>query len=108
MASDETTPDATREGPGGTPEGHTPERPAPDEFGKPGTPAAGLSPETPHRAEARDAGHAHQDAHGDDHSGDHSEEPLGPPDWGAWAASLVGMGAGALVALAMVVAVARG
>jgi hypothetical protein len=130
MASDETTPDARREGPGGTTEGHTPERPAPDEYGQPGTPAAGLSPATPHAADAEDAGrsgedvhaadahhpgggheHAHMvggHAHEDDHSTDHAEEAPGPIDWGAWTASLVGIGAGALVALAMVVAVVKG
>jgi hypothetical protein len=130
MATDETTPDATREGPGGTPEGHTPERPAPDELGKPGAPYAELSPEAPHRADAEDAertdedlhaadahhvggGHEHEHmaaghAHEDDHSEDHGEEPLGPVDWGAWGASLVGIGAGALVALAMFVGIARG
>jgi hypothetical protein len=113
----ETDPDATSEGPGGTPEGHTPERPAIDEYGTPGTPAAGLSPSTPHAAdaEAHDAHGAGHDAHGaahdvhaDEHGDEHGEPPPGPIDWGAWAVSLVGLAAGGAVALVIGQVLAHG
>lgn len=80
-----TDPAATRAGPGGTPEGHTPEAPAPDELGKKGTPAAGLSPAVPHAAEADE----------------HGAEPLGPIDWPAWGASAFGVVIALLVAAAL-------
>lgn len=76
---------------GGTPEGHTPEAPAADEFGKKGTPAAGLSPALPHAADADDA-HATDlhtaGGHGED---EHAAEVLGPIDRRAWAASALGI-----------------
>jgi hypothetical protein len=103
--ANETDPHATQEGPGGTPEGHTPERPAVDEFGEPGTPAAGLTPAVPHAADAEDAEEAA--AHGDGHGGEHGDEPLGAVDWGAWAASLVGLAAGAVIAVAMFVGISQ-
>ncbi|CAN5680207.1 hypothetical protein BH24CHL8_BH24CHL8_06520 [soil metagenome] len=65
-------------------EGHTPEAPAPDELGKKGTPAAGLTP--------RHAGEAEE----------HGVEPLGPIDWPAWAASALGV----IIALLIVAALA--
>jgi hypothetical protein len=43
-------------------------------------------------------GHAHED------SGDHDVEALGPIDWGAWTASLAGVGSGVLIALVLAVA----
>jgi hypothetical protein len=125
----ETDPEASREGPGGTPEGHTPERPASDEYGKPGTPAAGLTPETPHAADADDARAAEEDAHaadahhvggGHDHAhatghahddgqeADHGEAPAGPIDWGAWLVSIVGLAAGGVVALVIGQVLAQG
>ncbi|MEA2622868.1 MAG: hypothetical protein QOH61_1778 [Chloroflexota bacterium] len=129
MSTPETDPSGAREGPGGTPEGHTPEAAAPDEFGKPGTPAAGLSPDVPHPADAEDVersdddrhaadahhvggGHDHEHmttghAHGDDHSTDQGEE-LGPIDWGAWGLSALGLASGAVVALALFVATRGG
>ena len=36
-----------------TPEGHTPEEPRPSEMGKAGTPGAGMTPDVPHAADAR-------------------------------------------------------
>ena len=123
-------PGAISTGPGGTPEGHTPEAAAPDEYGKPGTPAAGLSPEVKHPADADDlprseedahaadahhvgGGHEHQHmvgghAHEDDHSADHADVPLGPIDWGAWLVSVVGAGAGLIVALALFLSIQNG
>lgn len=55
-------------------------------------------------ADAHDAGHGtagHEGEHGRDEHG-HESEALGPLDWGAWAAGLVGVAAGLLVAAAFV------
>lgn len=125
----ETNPGAAHEGPGGTPEGHTLERPAVDEYGKPGTPAAGLTPETPHAADSEDAresdedvhaadahqvggGHDHEHAtghaHDDEHEAEHGEPPAGPIDWGAWLVSVVGLAAGSVVAVVIAQAIAHG
>lgn len=60
--------------------------------------------ETDPQADAEDSGRIAEDVH----AAVHDEEPLGPIDWGAWAASLVGIGAGAVIALAMFVSVAQG
>lgn len=52
--------------------------------------------------DASDAGHGtagHEGGHGE-HG--HEDEALGPLDWGAWAAGLVGVAAGLLVAAAFV------
>lgn len=109
----ETDPEADRSGPGGTPEGHTPEAAAPDELGKKGTPAAGLSPERPHIADAAEAadapgagashgaaaGHAANVHDTDEHAG----EALGPIDWPAWGAGAVGVLVALLIALALAV-----
>lgn len=89
--TDGTDTEGTRHGPGGTPEGHTPEAPAPDEFGKKGTPAAGLTPAAPHAADA----HVAADAHASD---EHAGEPLGPIDWPAWGASALGVAVALLIA----------
>ena len=83
--------EGTRPGPGGTPEGHTPEAAAPDEFGKKGTPAAGLTTAAPHAADAHDAADAHP-------SDEHAGEPLGPIDWPAWGASALGVAVALLIA----------
>ena len=105
-----------------TPEGHTPEKPAPNEIGAPGTPAAAMTPDVPHAADADLVEHgespadphagadgvAHHDgatatgAHtalsDDDHG--HAEPPLGPIDWPAWGFAVLGVAAGlAVVAL---------
>ena len=107
-------PQATHEAPGGTPEGHTPERPAADEYGKPGTPAAGLTPDAPHAADAEHTPvsgedvHAADHAHDDEHEADHGEPPPGPIDWGAWAVSVVGLLAGGVVALVIGQVLAHG
>lgn len=96
----ETDTDATRPGPGGTPEGHTPEAPSADEAGLKGAPAAaGI-----HTAEARAAEDHTADAHSDSgHATDeHAGEPLGPIDWPAWGAS----GLGAVIALLIAAALA--
>ncbi len=90
--TDATDTEGTRHGPGGTPEGHTPEAAAPDEFGKKGTPAAGLTPAAPHAADAQDA---NAGAHADDA---HAGEPLGPIDWPAWGASALGVAVALLIA----------
>ena len=108
MANERTDPEADRHGPGGTPEGHTPEKPATDEYGKLGTPAAGLSPEVPHAADAEEAGdgtestevHAVDAPHVDAGHEDESE-PLGPIDWRAWGAAGLGIAVAALVGLAL-------
>ncbi len=97
-----TDPEATRSGPGGTPEGHTPEAAAPDEFGKKGTPAAGLSPEVPHAADATDPKAEAADDHGQAREADvHGAEPLGPIDWPAWGASAFGVIVALLIAAAL-------
>ncbi len=124
MASERTDPEGDQPGPGGTPEGHTPEKPALDEYGKLGTPAAGLSPEVPHAADAEEAGdgtestevhavepphidgshvQAHDVAHADDAESEHADEaePLGPIDWRAWGAAGLGIAVAALVGLAL-------
>ncbi len=103
-----TDPAGTRAGPGGTPEGHTPEAPAPDEFGKKGTPAAGLSPEVPHAADAMEAEGEDAEDHG--HAGEadkHGAEPLGPIDWPAWGASAFGVIVALLIAAALAVPTLR-
>ena len=89
--TDRTDTEGTRPGPGGTPEGHTPEAAAPDEFGKKGTPAAGLTTAAPHAADAHDAADAHASA-------EHAGEPLGPIDWPAWGASALGVAVALLIA----------
>lgn len=40
--------------------------------------------------------------HGDGHGDGHAREALGPIDWRAWLAGIVGVAAGLLVALALV------
>ncbi|MDQ3492297.1 MAG: hypothetical protein M3452_03420 [Chloroflexota bacterium] len=101
--ADETETEGTRRGPGGTPEGHTPEAAAADEFGKKGTPAAGLRPDAPHAADVQE-----EDAHGgEEHTGsghdtdEHAGEPLGPIDWPAWGASAFGVAMAILIAAAL-------
>lgn len=42
------------------------------------------------------------------HSADHGEAPLGPVDWGAWVVSLVGVGAGLMVAVMLFVSIQHG
>jgi len=100
--TDGTDTEGTRPGPGGTPEGHTPEAAAPDEFGKKGTPAAGLTTAAPHAADAHDAADAHASAEhdaADAHaSAEHAGEPLGPIDWPAWGASALGVAVALLIA----------
>lgn len=89
-----------------TPEGHTPEEPAPSELGQVGTPGAGKTPAVPHAADAEgvdEVAHhdaaTHMDAHttisDDDHG--HVEPRLGPIDWTTWGAAAIGAGAGMLV-----------
>lgn len=103
---------AATPGPGGTPEGHTPEAAALDEFGKKGTPAAGLTPDAPHAADALDADALDADAQdaqaadaqaGEEHAGadEHAAEPLGPIDWPAWGASALGVLVALLIAAAL-------
>ena len=93
--------------------GHTPEKPADNELGEPGTPGAGMTPDVPHAADAEDVEHghppadpvahhaadSHMDAHttlsDDDHG--HAEATLGPIDWSAWTYALVGGAAGLIV-----------
>ena len=56
-------------------------------------------------ARAADAGHAaddHGDAHGHDDAG-HGEEALGPVDVQAWGALILGIAAGLLVVLCLVI-----
>ncbi|MDQ3447717.1 MAG: hypothetical protein M3432_00875, partial [Chloroflexota bacterium] len=89
----ETDPDATRRGPGGTPEGHTPEAPSPDEAGLKGAPAAaGVHPADVHTNER-----------GDHASDEHAEEPLGPIDWPAWGASALGVVIALLIAAVLAI-----
>lgn len=90
--------DSTRMGTSGTTEGHTPERSAADQYGNKGTPAAGLSPAVPHAA----------DVHEMDHSPAHAEAPPGPVDWAAWAVGALGVAAGGLMALVLVLAIQHG
>lgn len=94
-------------------EGQTPERPAVEERGRLGTPAAGDAPtpadEAPvpvsklHRAGPHDAAvtPAHYGAvapsHG--HADGHGEPRLGRIDWAAWGASALGVAVGLMVAL---------
>ena len=108
----------------GTPEGYTPEEPAADELGEPGTPGAGMTSATPHAADvdavergeapadprADDAASSvahhdaatHMDAHttlsDDDHG--HAEAALGPVDWAVWSYALIGL-ASALIVVAL-------
>jgi hypothetical protein len=110
-----TDPHASGHAPGGTPEGHTPEAAAPDEFGVKGTPAGELSPAAPHPADADDhkarhdeGTHAAPQGHGTvitgravGHPDEHAEEPLGPVDWRAWGASLLGVLVGVAICLAL-------
>lgn len=80
MTTGETDPRAATAAPGGTPEGHTAEAPAADEYGKKGTPAGELSPEVPHVADAEEAEADH-----------HAAQSLGPIDWRAWGAAALGI-----------------
>ena len=103
------------------PEGYAHEEPAASEIGEKGTPGAGMTPESPHPADATAVQHgdapadpiaaeavAHHDAatHMDEHttlSDDdhgHAEAPLGPIDWGKWAYAIVG-GLGGLLVVAL-------
>jgi hypothetical protein len=123
--------DEPRSEPGhGTPEGYTPEEPAPEELGQRGTPGAGLTPESPHAADAEAieqgeppphhadeasaanlADHdsaTHMDAHNapsdDDHG--HAEPTLGPIDWAVWSYALIGAAAALIMVAAFWVAIA--
>jgi hypothetical protein len=97
-----------------TPEGHTPEEPAPSELGKLGSPGAGMTPDVPHATDARIAEEegatepaAHEDAHAvvdDDHA--HAEPRLGPIDWTAWGYAALGVLAGLIIVALFFVAVA--
>jgi hypothetical protein len=98
--TEHTDPDATGHGPGGTPEGHTAERPATDEYGKTGTPAAGLSPSVPHAA---DADHAAAGAHDTGH-GTHEEGIAAPINWTEWAINVGALALGLAVAVVLVAA----
>ena len=101
-----------------TPEGHTPEEPAPSELGKRGTPGAGMNGEVPHAADARmiegeddhatDDHHtaAHADAAHPDEEHGHDEPRLGPIDWPAWGHAALGVLAGLIVVVMFFVAVA--
>jgi hypothetical protein len=99
--TEHTNPDATHEGPGGTPEGHTLERPSPDEYGKLGTPAAGLTPSVPHAA---DADHAAEHAHDTGHAPAHEEDIAPPINWTEWAINAGALALGLLVAIVLMVA----
>jgi len=107
-----------------TPEGHTPEEPAPSELGKVGTPGAGMTPDVPHPADAdlaergqgpADAAGAvahhdaatHVDAHTDLSDADHghAEPRLGPIDWPAWGYAALGVAAGVIVVALFYVAI---
>jgi hypothetical protein len=94
VPSDEVGPPSARPG---TPEGHTPERPAAEEYGKVGTPAAALSTAVPHAADA-EAAASHEQTE------EHEEAMLGPIDWRAWAATALGVGVAALIAILFYVA----
>ena len=68
---------------------------------------------TPHQEDApgHDGAIAHHaiDDHGDDHGHDdhgHAEEALGPLDWGAWGAGLLGVVLGLAVMACFVLATA--
>jgi hypothetical protein len=80
-----TEPGGTRHGPGGTPEGHTPEQPAPGAADKPGAPAG---------------------THG--HDDEHLAEALGPIDWRAWGAGVLGLALGGLIGACLYVAAYHG
>jgi hypothetical protein len=87
----------TAHGDGGSPEGHTPEKPGPDEHGQPGAPAGDASVSAHHAADA------------DEHHGSRHDGPaLGPVDWGAWAVSLVGVGAGLMIAVMLFISIQHG
>ncbi len=101
----ETDPDATRRGPGGTPEGHTPEAPSPDEacfFLD--TASTEIYTADVHTNEAHTA-EAH--SRGDHASGEHAEEPLGPIDWPAWGASALGVVIALLIAAVLAIPTLR-
>ncbi len=63
--------------------------------------------EKDHAADAHHVGGGHDHAHdtgGHDHDDMHPEEheePLGPIDWPAWGVSLLGVGLGGVIALAL-------
>jgi hypothetical protein len=59
----------------------------------------------PPEHEPDDAGHqhGHEEHAGHDEHGEHAE-PLGPFDWAAWGAGILGIGAGLVVALCLYVA----
>lgn len=84
-----------------TPEGHTPEEPAPSELGKVGTPGAGMTPAAPHVADAHAAEEHDGHAAGNDA---HAEPRLGPVDWPVWGYAAVGALIGLLVAAMFYVA----
>lgn len=98
MTTGETDTRASRFAPGGTPEGHTAEAPAADEYGKKGTPAGELSPAVPHAADAEKLDSDAEEV-GADH---HAQQSLGPIDWRAWGAAALGM----LICLGMAAAFA--
>jgi hypothetical protein len=81
----------------GTIEGHTSERPAAEEYGKVGTPAAALSAAAPHAADA-------QAAASHEHAEEHEEAMLGPIDRRAWAATALGVGVAVLIAILFYIA----
>ena len=51
-------------------------------------------------------GSAHGDAHDDEHG--HGVSALGPIDWGAWGAAVLGIASGGLVAAVLLVAIRPG
>lgn len=69
--------------------------------------------EEDHAADAHHVGGGHEHDHestghdhGDEgHDPDHDGEQLGPVDWGAWGASLLGVGLGLVIALVMYLAI---
>lgn len=104
---------ATREDPGapldiphtqGAPEGYTAERPATDEYGEPGTPAAGLSPTAAHASDPAPGGASAQAVNAAAHAApeqeqDHADAGVGPMDRPMWAAMALGLLLGVAIAL---------